>query len=195
MKKDPKEQSLPGMENYEKPKVKNTKKTKTQMVVGHRYMYNPETGQEEKMTLIQKNVNADFNFHKIWLQDLLLVLNTVGDKKIKVLTYLLGIMNEKDNSMVFTQRLVNEITGVSLPTVNKTIKELIEVKAIIQDPNIKQRYYFNPDLIMKGDSNKRRKLLIEYNLCDELEDDKFLNQKLPQALDLISDKGGNNGEE
>jgi len=179
-----KEQELPHIK--EKKTVKNTKKNKTQMVVGHRYLYNPETGQEEKMTLIQKNINSDFGFHKVWLEDLLMVLNTIGDRKIKVLTYLLQIMDSKDNSMYFTQRIIAENTGVSLPTVNSTIKELKEANAIIQDKQLKQKWFFNPDLIMQGNSNKRKRMMIEYNLVDEINDDlKELHTNLKQNIEEI----------
>jgi predicted XRE-type DNA-binding protein len=188
--------TLPGMENFKKtPTKKKSVKKKLNMVVGKKEMYDPTTGENIECTVIQKNVDTDVGFHKIWLQDLLMVLNTVGEKKTMILTYLLSIMDNRDNSVVFTQEMVSDIVGVSRPTVSAVIKELLKVNALTQDKQLKQRYFFNPDLIIQGKSTKRKRLLIEYNLHNEekIKDDKFLNQKLPDAMELLGKKGDTNG--
>jgi hypothetical protein len=186
-----KEQTLPGMENYKKISTKKSVKKKNQMKVGKKDLYDPLTGEYVPCTVISKEMDTDAGFHKVWLQDLLMVMNTVGDKKTMILTYLLSIMDERDNSITFTQEMISDIVGVARQTVSSTIKELLNVDAISQDKYIKQKYYFNPNLIVKGKAGKRQRLLIEYNLNseDQIKDDKFLNQKLPDAMELLG-KGG-----
>jgi DNA-binding Lrp family transcriptional regulator len=139
-------------------------KIKTQVAVSNRKYLNPETNEMENFTVIQKNVNADFNFHKIWLQDLLNILDSFGSKKIKVMTYLLSKMRNEDNTLSVTYRSVAEDLHISYPTVAATMKEM-------QESNVLKKinagtYVFNPDIIIKGSSNKRQKLLVEYNIVD-----------------------------
>lgn len=173
-----KEQTFLGMEEFKKPKVKKNKKVKTQMVIGNQQYVNQVTGEIEEFTVVKKNISADFNFHKIWLEDLLNILNTMGNKKITILSYLLGIMRTSDNTISFTMRSLAEDTQVSLPTVQSTITELIESNVIKRDIRIKSLYTFNPNLLVKGDSKKRAKLLVEYEFEDEKNDNKNKTENL-----------------
>ena len=144
---------------------KGLQKVKTQIAVGHQKYLNQETGEVEDFTVIQKNVSADYNFHKIWLQDLLNILDSFGSKKIKVMTYLLGKMRNEDNSVSVTYRSVADDTGISYPTVAATMKEMIEGNVIKRINS--GTYQFNPDIIIKGTGNKRQRLLIQYNISDK----------------------------
>lgn len=164
---------LPGMEEFKKPKkVNSINKRKIQQVVGTKQMMNPETGELENFTVISKNVTQDFGFHKIWLEDLMNILNSMGNRKMTILSYLLKIMRNSDNTLNFTMRSLSEDTGVSLPTCQTTISELMESNVLKRDSRVKQLYTFNPDLIVKGTSEKKRKILIEYNYEDESQDSK-----------------------
>jgi len=151
-------------------KVKGTNKNKLQQVMGNKKYQDPETGEILDFMVIQKNVNQDFGFHKIWLEDLMNILNSMGNRKMTILTYLLKIMRNSDNTLNFTMRSLSEDTGVSLQTCQSTITELLESNVLKRDTRVKQLYTFNPDLIVKGNSNKRRRILIEYNYNDEAED-------------------------
>jgi len=153
-------------------KVKGTNKNKLQQVMGNKKYQDPETGEILDFMVIQKNVNQDFGFHKIWLEDLMNILNSMGNRKMTILTYLLKIMRNSDNTLNFTMRSLSEDTGVSLQTCQSTITELLESNVLKRDTRVKQLYTFNPDLIVKGNSNKRRRILIEYNYNDEAEDTK-----------------------
>lgn len=173
--------------NTKVKKVKGTNKKKLQQVVGTRQMTDPETGEVMDFTVIQKNVNQDYNFHKIWLEDLMNILNSMGNKKMTILTYLLKIMRNSDNTLNFTMRSLADDTGVSLQTCQNTIKELMESNVLKRDKRVKQLYTFNPDLIVKGGSEKRRRILIEYNYEDESEDmkrAKALSEKINNS-DII----------
>ncbi len=142
-----------------------TVKTKTQVAVSQRKYINEITGEVEEFSVIQKNISADYNFHKIWLQDLLNILDSFGSKKIKVITYLLSKMRNEDNSISCTYRSVERETGISYQTVAATMKEMQESNVIKKIAT--GTYQFNPDLIIKGDGKKRQRLLIEYNVVDK----------------------------
>lgn len=171
MENDNKEIALPGMEQYQKPKkVSNKGKQKIGVTVGTQDLMNPITGEVNSYTHIQKNVSKDFGFHKVWIEDLMHILNSMGNKKITILSHLLKIMRPSDNTMNFTIRSLAEDTGVSNQTVQSTINELIESNVIKRDSRIKQLYTFNPDLLVKGGSDKRQRLVVEYNFEDEQKD-------------------------
>lgn len=162
--------------NMEKEKInvweenKRVKK-KTQMVVGNQKYVNPNTGEIETFTVIEKNISKDFNWHKIWLQDVLNILDSFGNKKILVITYLLKIMRNEDNTISGTYRDISEKCGVSLPTVSMVMNELISSDIIRKITTA--TYQFNPSLIMKGSGEKRTNLLVKYRYGED--DNKAIN--------------------
>lgn len=119
---------------------------------------NQETGQVEDFQVIQME-DRDFNFHKLWLGHIITSLDMIGNEKIKVLTYMLESANQ-DNVILGTQRGIAQAVGVSVPTVNATIKSLLEsnlIKMLQQGV-----YVLNPDIIFKGGHNKRMNVLLQY---------------------------------
>jgi len=163
--------AIPELKEYEKKEVKESKnKSKSQVVIGEQSYINSESGEIENFLVIQKNINKDYNFHKIWLEDLLNILNTMGNRKMTILSYLLSIMRNSDNTLNFTMRSLSEDTGVSLQTCQSTITELLESNVIKRDRRIKQLYTFNPSLLVKGNGDKRKRLLVEYHFEDEQKD-------------------------
>jgi hypothetical protein len=146
------------------PKPKRGK-VKKQYVVGTQKLTNSETGEVLDVTIIEKNITKDFNFHKVWLQDILNILDSIGNKKIAVIIYLLKNMRNEDNSISCTYRSIAKGAEVSLPTVQVVMQELLEANAIKKLTT--GTYQFNPDLIAKGSTGKRQNLLIKYNFPDE----------------------------
>lgn len=142
-------------------KTVKTIKTKEQTVVGVQNYVNPITGETESFTVINKNISKDYNFHKIWLQDVLNVIDSFGNKKILVITYLLKNMRNEDNTISGSYRDISKASQVSLPTVSLVMKELLNSNVIKKIATA--TYQFNPDLIVKGGSDKRKNLLIRYN--------------------------------
>ena len=140
-------------------------KTKTQVSVGKTTLVDPSTGELKEFTLIEKNITKDFNFHKIWLQDVLNVLDTFGNKKILVITYLLKNMRNEDNTISGSYREIAKKCNVSYPLVAAVMKELISSDIIRKYSTA--TYQFNPSLIIKGSSDKRRDLLIRYNYIED----------------------------
>ena len=133
-----------------------TKKTK---IIGTEQYVNTRTGEVEEHQVIQMT-NTDFNFDKIWLSHILESLELIGNKKIKVLNYLLENKNSK-NIVIATQRAMADELKISKTTVSQTIIALQESDFITQT----QRgvYRINPDKLFKGGKNSRMNVLLKYN--------------------------------
>ena len=141
-------------------------KVKKQKIIGKQNYINQETGEIIETVVIEKNIEQDFNFHKVWIIDIMNIIGEMGNKKIKIIEYILENMN-KDNIVYFTYSKLEKDVGVSRPIVVDTIKNLIE-------KNFMKRiqtgvYQVNPDLVVKGSTGKRINLLIQYKNIDNKE--------------------------
>ena len=145
-------------------KTKKTVKSK-QITIGKAQYANQETGEIETFDVIEEK-DVDFNFQKIWLGHLLESLDIIGNKKIKVLNYLLKTKNN-ENIVIGTQRAIAEKSGVSLPVVNETIKALKAINAIRSVSS--GVLMLNPDIVFKGGNSKRMSILLKYSRVNEIE--------------------------
>lgn len=152
---------------------KNKTTTKKQVVVGKQEYINKETGELEEFNIIN-SYDTDFNFEKIWLSHILESLEVIGNQKIKVLNWLLANKNN-ENMIIATQRKISEKCGVSYPVVNKTIKALIDTKAI--SSNQSGVYMLNPDFMFKGHNKKRMNLLLRFQEINEIDQVKEIEDK------------------
>ena len=143
----------------------NKNKGRGAISIGLKTLIDPETGQETEFTLIEKDIPKDYNFHKVWLQDILNVLDSFGNKKILVLTHLLKRMRSEDNSVSGSYREIAEDCKVSLPTVSAVMSELIESNVLKRIATA--TYQFNPGLIVRGGANKRKNLIIKYKYHED----------------------------
>lgn len=132
-----------------------TKKTK---VIGNESYINSSTGEIVDMQVIEVE-DRDFNFHKIWLGHVIQALDLVGNKKIKVITHILDNLT-RDNIYLGTQRQIAERAGVSVKTVNVTIKSLIESNFLKIETQ--GAYRINPDVIFSGRMDRRLNILYKY---------------------------------
>jgi hypothetical protein len=140
----------------EKKKVRK----KTQTIVGTQRYINADTGEILETTVIEKEVDRDFNFHKIWLNDLMSVLNLIGGKKLDILKYLLSEMRTQDNTISVTYRQIEKELNTSQKTIAETMKILQEANFITKVQN--GLYMVNPDVIVRGNGKKRDALMIKY---------------------------------
>ena len=134
-------------------------KVKKQKVIGKQEYINADTGEVKEFDVIEKVVK-DTNFHKVWLMDLLAVLDLIGTQKLKVLEFLFSEMRTQDNTVSVTYRYIADKTGISYQTVAITMKMLIDANLITKVRT--GTYRFNPDIIIKGDNKKREGMVIKY---------------------------------
>lgn len=66
----------------------------------------------------------------------------------------------RDNVILGTQRSIAQAVGVSVPTVNSTIKSLVSCNLLkMMQQGV---YVLNPDVIFKGTRNNRMNVLLQY---------------------------------
>lgn len=137
--------------------------TKKQRFVGVKNLVDPETGQAYPM---QMNVieDRDFNFHKVWLQNLIMSMDSIANQKLKLAFWIIENL-DKENQLIMTQRKIAEKTGISLKTVSLTMKMLCEKEGndlpFLQKIN-SGAYRVNPNVIFKGSHSNRMGICYEY---------------------------------
>ena len=135
-------------------------------IYGEKELIDPATGEVIKTTYIVKKYQGDFNFHKVWLADLLNVLEVVGNKKLKVIRWILSNINNKTNQIIGTHQKISEKIGVSRVVVSQTFKLLQDADFLVKEQN--GVYKINPLILVQGDNKKRQSILVEYK---ELKDE------------------------
>lgn len=129
---------------------------------------NQETGEVlEVDKLYRKQVQG--NFVKAYIKGLIMMLDVVGGGKAKVVNYLLDNLRLSDNKLIGTTREIANKTKTSPTTVTDTLKALEEGNVIKRRTGV---IMLNPEILIRGDDNKHRHLLIEFeefNRADEEE--------------------------
>lgn len=137
--------------------------SKKQKFVGYKELQDPQTGEIYPM---QMNVieDRDFNFTKVWLQNLINSMSSITNQKMKLAFWIIDNLN-KENQLVMTQRKIAEKTGISLQTVSKTIKLLCKPEdgslPFLQKIN-SGAYRVNPNVLFKGSHSNRMGVCFEY---------------------------------
>lgn len=152
--------------------------SKKQKFVGYKELVDPNTGETYPM---QMNVieDRDFNFTKVWMQNLIMSMDSIANQKLKLAFWIIENLN-KENMIVMTQRKIAEQTGISLPTVSKTMKLLCEPEGDESIPFLQKinsgAYRVNPDVMFKGSHNNRMGICFEYRQVNA-ENKKEMEQK------------------
>ncbi len=155
-------------ENREEDKNMSQITSKKQKFVGYKELIDPITGERYPM---QMNVveDRDFNFHKVWLQNLINSMDGVINQKMKLAFWIIENL-DKENQLIMTQRMIAEKSGISLQTVSRTIKLLCEPPnggiSFLQKIN-SGAYKVNPNVLFKGSHTNRMGLCFEYQKSKE----------------------------
>lgn len=157
---------------------------KKQIRIGRERYINEQTGEVQEFDVIEQT-DKDFNFDKLWLGHILNSLDIIGNKKIKVLNWLLSNKNAQ-NQILGTQREIAEKTDVSGPIVNETMGMLIQSNLLKKVRN--GLYMLNPDVLFKGGNNQRLNVLMKYKQISEFDEK---GNKIEEQKKL--GRGDNNG--
>ncbi len=141
-------------------KKNRSKKTKLQQIIGKKNFIDEDTGEVIETIIVEKNVKQDYNFFKVWLLDLLNILEVVGTKKMKVVNYIFENLNTQENLFIGTHEEISKKLGVSRPVVSQTFKLLVDAGLMVKKQN--GVYMLNPDIVVKGKTGKRINLLVKY---------------------------------
>lgn len=139
--------------------MSNPKQTTRKVkVVGTKKYVDSMTGEVETMQVISIE-DRDFNFHKIWLKNILATFDLIGNKKVKLAMWIIDHL-DSENKLIGTQRAIASQSGFSLTTVSETMVALQEAD-FLQRIN-SGAYRINPDIIFKGSKTDRMNVLFEY---------------------------------
>lgn len=157
-----KEESIEVGKNIPEDKKAGRKPPKTTRrkvkVVGTQTFINQSTGELQDMQVVSI-AERDANFHKIWLEHIIQSLDIIGNQKMRFAFWLLDNMNS-ENQITMTLRQMTQKSGMSLQTVSRTIRALMESDFLRR---VNQGVYqVNPDVIFKGGMSNRMNVLLEY---------------------------------
>jgi len=100
------------------------------------------------------------NFVKTYIKGLVMMLDVVGESKLKVVNFLLDNLRLSDNKLIATIREIAESTKTSPTTVTDTLKTLEKGNVIKRRTGV---IMLNPEILLHLDNNKHRHLLIEFD--------------------------------
>lgn len=148
--------------------MKTPHTTKKVKVVGTERYINASTGELQDMQVTDIE-ERDFNFHKVWMRNFISTLEIIGNQKAKVCFWIIDNLN-KENQLLYTYRGISDATGISLDTVTKTMKVLLDADFLRKGD---VGYIVNPDILYKGTRKGRMNILNQY----------YSQPKTPMTLD------------
>jgi len=153
-------------------------------IVGKQRLVNPATGEVVDVALVSVEAR-DKEFHKLWLGNLFMTLDVIGNQKMRVCYWLIENANP-DNIVIATYREIALETKISERTVAETIRLLIRANFLRRKGN--GVYLINPDIVFQGSREKRINILYQYNrLEQEKEQDQDQYNRLEQEKEQDQD--------
>lgn len=144
--------------------------------------YIDEDGNEGTQTEVYKKTYGGKHFWRVWLGDLLYTLGLINNsKQLDVVFFVLDNTDPSNNLYIGTIRKTVEMTGISHGTVSAIFKKMQEVDMIVKQSN--GVYKVKPNLLMKGDDNKKQRLVIEYEKIKREEERKHEKSDDESAMD------------
>ena len=162
---------------------------------GTQQYVNPNTGEIEEFD-VTKIEQRDFNFTKVFMENFLADLDSLGNKKLKVAIYICQNIT-REGYFIGTVRNVAKKLGYSIMTVHTTINLLLECN-FIKRAGIGV-YLVNADHLFKGSHKNRINILKKYH---DLENDEVraltneqkiknlrkTQQKIQQQIAMLKNK-------
>jgi chorismate mutase len=140
---------------------------------GSRRLIDSDTGEIIETQVIEKSIEAgDSGFHKIWLSQILELVEEVGNAKMRVLMWLLSNA-DRQNQIQATIKEIAAGSGVGSATVERLMAALVKADVITR-PKRYGPWRLNPQVIFSGSHQQRMNVMIRYR--DESQTDMFEEQ-------------------
>lgn len=97
---------------------------------GRKQFCDIETGEIEEVDVFEKKVGRNEPFMITYMQEILSLMEVLGNRKMKVVKYILKTMNKSNNTLLITTEELAKKTNVSRQTVSDTLKILTDVGII-----------------------------------------------------------------
>ena len=93
------------------PKARKQASTSKKLkYVGHTELLDTTTGELIPMQITQVE-ERDFNFHKVWLRNLIMSFEDISNQKLRLAFWIIEHLN-KENQLVMTQQTIAEKSGI-----------------------------------------------------------------------------------
>ncbi len=125
---------------------------------------NSRTGEVIKANQIIKKTDRN-GFMITYLSAIINLIESLGNRKMQVVKYILENMDKSTNTLIITNRELAEKSQVSLDTVVKTISILKKAKIITTRTGA---IMITPELVHKGTKSKEQYLLTKFQEFDEV---------------------------
>ncbi len=125
------------------------------------------TGEVIYVDQITKRTNSTRTFWKCYLMDFITVLGIIDSKQLDVLLHIIENTNASNNLFIGTYSKIAKETNCSSRTISIVLKKLQEADFLKKVQNGVWR--INPNILMKGNENKRQLLLSYYKGDDPVE--------------------------
>lgn len=130
---------------------------------GSQRLIDEQTGEVIEVDKLYRKQTSG-NFVKAYIVQLISMLDMIGGKKLKIVNYILDNVHLSNNIIVTTTREIAKATNTSTQTVTRTLK-------ILEEGNIIKRrtgaLMLNPELLMRGDDQKQKYLLLEFGQFEQ----------------------------
>lgn len=138
----------------------------TQTLIGkkRRDLVDQETGELITVDQITKRVYGSKNFWKCYLMDFLTVLGIIDSKQLDIFIYIVENTNQSNNIFIGTYKKIAKDCEASSATIAKIMKKLQDANFIKKLQN--GAWLVNPNILMRGNDNKRQ-ILLSYYQSDE----------------------------
>lgn len=114
-------------------------------------------GEPQEVNVLVKSISRS-GFAITYLSELIRLIDTIGNKKMKVVKYILGKM-DSENKLVETIREISVHCQVSTKVVNETLKLLEDVGFIARKTGC---VMLSPKIAHKGNAQKERFLMTKF---------------------------------
>lgn len=156
------------------------KTTKTLKVVGTETYINSRTGKALEMNVVQIK-DGDANFQKIWISQILAVVDELSSKKLKFVMYLIKKSSENNNIIPLTVAELAEDAGVGRTTVLETLRALARAGVLKRK---RGSIFISPSFVFKGSHHGRMNVLFKYESLGQgtTDTDRLRRAKLEMEL-------------
>lgn len=128
---------------------------------------NVDTGEIQEFDEFEKPVGRDEPFMITYMQEIIKLMDVLGNRKMGVVKYILKNMKKSDNTLIITTTELAQKVGVSRQTVSDTLKTLTQAGIIKRKVGA---IMINPKLINNKKAQGEAQMIIRFHEFGEKEE-------------------------
>lgn len=129
------------------------------LYTGKEIWVNQATGEVREVDTFEKPVGRGNGFMITYLAEIINLIETLGNKKMLVVKYILEHMSKTENTLIRTQREIADALSMSTKTVNETLKLLADAGIIERRTGA---IMVSPKLMNNWKAPKEASMMIKY---------------------------------